>query len=128
MAKENVKKFFEEVSKNEDLQKQLKEATEKNEAEIAKAVKAQTEAVVSLAKGAGFDFTADELLSASAPKDSKLDMNELDAVAGGAKAGSGRTLCLIFGASTGPNAGAGSGGDAIGATACAFIGLGIGAT
>ena len=28
MAKENVKKFFEEASKNEDLQKQLKAATE----------------------------------------------------------------------------------------------------
>ena len=83
MAKENVKKFFEEVSKNADLQKQLKAATEKNEAEIAKAVKAQAEAVVSVAKGAGFDFSADEFLSAGASGDKKLDMNELDAVAGG---------------------------------------------
>ncbi|MBQ4014141.1 MAG: Nif11-like leader peptide family natural product precursor, partial [Treponema sp.] len=83
MSKENVKKFFEEVSKNEDLQKQLKAVTEKSEAEIAKDVKAQVQAVVSVAKGAGFDFTADEFLTAGAPKDSKLDMNELDAVAGG---------------------------------------------
>ena len=29
MAKENVKKFLDEVSKNEELQKQLKEATQK---------------------------------------------------------------------------------------------------
>jgi predicted ribosomally synthesized peptide with nif11-like leader len=83
MAKENVKKFFEEVSKNEDLQKQLKAATEKSSAEIAKDVKAQAEAVVEVAKKAGFDFSADDLLSAGASEDSKLDMNELDAVAGG---------------------------------------------
>ena len=83
MAKENVKKFFEEVSKNEDLQKQLKAATEKYEAEIAKDVKAQAEAIASVAKGAGFDFTAEDFLSAGAPEGRKLDMNELDAVAGG---------------------------------------------
>ncbi len=83
MAKENIKKFFEEVSKNADLQKQLKVATEKSEAEIAKDVKAQVQAVVEVAKKAGFDFTADELLSAGAPEGAKLDMNELDAVAGG---------------------------------------------
>jgi len=83
MAKENVKKFFEEVSKNEDLQKQLKAATEKYEAEIAKDVKAQVQAIASVAKGAGFDFTAEDFLSAGAPEGRKLDMNELDAVAGG---------------------------------------------
>lgn len=83
MAKENVKKFFEEVSKNEDLKKQLKAATEKSSAEIAKDVKAQVQAVVEVAKKAGFDFSADDLLSAGASEGSKLDMNELDAVAGG---------------------------------------------
>ena len=127
MAKENVKKFFEEVSKNEDLQKRLKAASEKTNADMQKAVTAHAEAIISVAKKAGFDFTAEEMLFHSACGQ-ELDQDELDAVAGGAKAGSGRTLCLIFGASTGPNAGAGSGGDAIGATACAFIGLGIGAT
>ena len=120
MAKENVKKFFEEVSKNKDLQKQLKAATEKNEAEIAKAVKAQAEAVVSVAKGAGFEFTADEFLSAGAPKDSKLDMDELDAVAGGKKrAGAG---CFIIGVGWG-GASVGGGGNA-----CWVIGIGGGVT
>ncbi|MCR5045817.1 MAG: Nif11-like leader peptide family natural product precursor [Treponema sp.] len=119
MAKENVKKFFEEVSKNADLQKQLKAATEKNEAEIAKAVKAQAEAVVSVAKGAGFDFTADEFLTAGAPKDSKLDMNELDAVAGGKRAGAG---CFIIGVGWG-GASVGGGGNA-----CYVIGIGGGIT
>ncbi len=83
MAKENVKKFFEEASKNEGLQERLKAATEKREAEIAKAVKAQAETVAELAKSEGFDFSADELLAAGAPEGSKLGMNELDAVAGG---------------------------------------------
>ena len=83
MAQENIKKFFEEVSKNTDLRKQLNEATKTYAAEIAKAVKAQAETVASVAKKAGFDFTAEDFLSAGAPEDSKLDMSELDAVAGG---------------------------------------------
>ena len=119
MAKENVKKFFDEVSKSEDLQKQLKAATEKNEAEVAKAVKAQAEAVVSVAKGAGFDFTAEEFLSAGVPEGSKLDMNELDAVAGGKRAGAG---CFIIGVGWG-GASVGGGGNA-----CYVIGIGGGIT
>ena len=83
MAKENVKKFFEEVSKNEDLQKQLKAATEKEEAEIAKIVSAQAEAAVKVAKEAGFDFTAEELIAVAMPEGGQLDQSELDAVAGG---------------------------------------------
>ena len=118
MAKENVKKFFDEVSKNEDLQKQLKAASEKPNADMAKAVKAQTEAVVSVAKGAGFDFTADELLAAGAPKGSKLDMNELDAVAGGWV---GLTSCAFLGF------GVGFGCDG-GGSWCAIIGGGLGCT
>ena len=112
MAKENVKKFFEEVSKNADLQKQLKAATEKQEAEIAKAVKAQAEAVVKLAKEAGFEFTADEFLSAGAPEGSKLDMSELDAVAGGSG------FCCFIGGSDRP--------ETHDLCACAFIGIGWG--
>ena len=84
MSKENVKKFFEEVSKNEDLQKQLKAATEKQKAEIAKALKAQAEAIAEVAKKAGFDFSADELFSETTFDDSRLNLNDLDAVAGGA--------------------------------------------
>ena len=118
MAKENVKKFFDEVSKNEDLQKQLKAASEKPNADMAKAVKAQSEAVVELAKKAGFDFTADELLSAGAPEGKKLDMNELDAVAGGKAAGG---LCFLFGVGWGGVAEAD--GD-FGRTACYIIGIG----
>ena len=119
MAKENVKKFFDELSKNEDLQKQLKAATEKNEAEIAKAIKAQAETVVEVAKKAGFDFTADEFLASGASTDEKLDMNELDAVAGGKRAGAG---CFILGIGWG-GASVGAGGNA-----CYVIGIGGGVT
>ena len=118
MAKENVKKFFDAVSKNEDLQKQLKEATQKNEAEIAKAVKAQTETLVDFAKKAGFDFTAEELLSGGAPEGSKLDINELDAVAGGWV---GLTSCCFLGF------GVGFGCDG-GGSFCALVGGGLGCT
>lgn len=84
MAKpENVKKFFEEVSRNEDLQKQLQSAVEKSSAEITNAIKAQAEKVAEVAKKAGFDFTAQELLDSSSPEGNKLDKNELDTVAGG---------------------------------------------
>ena len=128
MAKENVKKFFEAVSKSEDLQKQLKEATQKKEAEIAKAVKAQTETLVDFAKKAGFDFTAEELLSGGAPEGSKLDINELDAVAGGAHAGHGG-FCIFLGVTPeGPGAGAGfciNNSDTVGVGACAYYGIGF---
>ena len=95
MAKENVKKFFEEVSKSEDLQKQLKTATEKTNAEVQKLIEAQTTAVVDVAKKAGFDFTAEELLSSAQQGDKKLDQNELDAVAGGG------SYCALLGLGAG---------------------------
>ena len=118
MVNENVKKFFEEVSKNEDLQNQLKAATEKQEAEIAKAVKAQAEAVVEVAKKAGFDFTPQEMLE-QASGDKKLDINELDAVAGGQWTG--LTCCCFLGF------GAGFGCEG-GGSWCALIGAGLGCT
>ncbi len=118
MSKENVKKFFEEVSKSEDLKNQLNAAAKENEAAIAKAVKAQAEAVVEVAKKAGFDFTADELLAAGAPEGKKLDMDELDAVAGGWV---GLTSCAFLGF------GVGFGCDG-GGSWCAIIGGGLGCT
>ena len=83
MATENVKKFFDEVSKNEDLQKKLTAATEQTSAAVKEAVRAQAESVVEVAKAAGFDFSAEELFEASVSGDEKLNLNDLDAVAGG---------------------------------------------
>jgi len=135
MAKENVKKFFEEVSKNEDLQKQLKKATEKTNADMQKAVKAHAEAIISVAKKVGFDFTVQELFASAQQGDKKLDVDELDAVAGGAQAGGGG-ICIVIGFSNimgGEYYGAGAdacaypNGDGIGAVACAVLGVGLGA-
>ena len=119
MAKENVKKFFEEASKNEGLQKQLKEATEKTAAEVQKALEAQSAAVVEVAKKAGFDFTAQEMLEQAAGNQ-KLDQGELDAVAGGKI----KAFCIIIGGSDGEQAhisclGKGHGG------ACKYVGVGL---
>ena len=118
MAKENVKNFFEEVSKSEDLQKQLKTATEKTNAEVQKLIEAQTESVVEVAKKAGFEFTAEELLSSAQQGDKKLDQNELDAVAGGWV---GATCCCLIGMGVGFGC---SGGGSY----CALLGLGAGCT
>ena len=65
MAKESVKKFYEELSKNEDMKNQLAEA--------------QTACVVDFAKKSGYEFTVEEL---NAEKE-RLDLSNLDSVAGG---------------------------------------------
>ena len=119
MAKENVKKFFEAVSKSEDLQKQLKEATQKTNAEMKKLIEEQTESIVEVAKKSGFDFTVDELIMHS-EGDKKLDQDELDAVAGGKI----KAFCVLVGGSDGKQAhvscvGKGHGG------ACYYIGVGL---
>ena len=69
MAKENVKKFFEKVAKDENLKKAL--------------AAAQTDALVAVAKKAGFDFTVEELLASAKTAVGELSDSELDAVAGG---------------------------------------------
>lgn len=84
MAKENIKKFFDEVSKSEDLQKQLTAAIGNKSAEEQAAV------VADMAKKAGFDFTAQEMIEEAAG-DKKLDVDELDAVAGG-----GHSFCVTI--------------------------------
>ena len=71
MAKENVKKFFEKVAKDESLQKEFKEVVKAD----------QADAIVSMAKKIGFDFTAEDLLAVTSDKE--LGDSELDAVAGG---------------------------------------------
>ena len=80
MAKENIQKFFEAASKNEDLQKQVSKITDGSEFET---VKAQVEAMAKLAKEAGFDFTAEEFMELVSQSDKKINIDELDAVAGG---------------------------------------------
>jgi len=116
MAKENIKKFFEEVSKNEDLQKQLETAAK------AKSAEEQAPLIAEIASKAGFAFTAEELLDGISPSDKKLDMNELAAVAGGGGTcfligwGQGKATTYYDECVT----------EAVGMGACKFIGVGMG--
>ncbi len=94
MSKESVKDFLEEVSKNEDLQKQLKAATEGAKVDCEKMIQSQAEILVKIAKNAGYDFTVEDVLAAGKVENGRLDENELDAVAGGGELGG---ICFIFG-------------------------------
>jgi len=75
---ENLKKFLEEASKNEELKAKLAALTDKDTA-AAKAVE--------LAKEYGFALTAEDFQPADGEE---LSLDELDQVAGGA-------MCLVFG-------------------------------
>ena len=86
MAKENIKAFFEALSKDEALQKALEEkelaytgAKEDRETVVA-------EVLIPAAKAAGYDFTAEELkeFDKCMRPEGELDESELESVAGGA--------------------------------------------
>ena len=81
MAKENVQKFFNEVSTNKKLEEQLNEISEKSSGEI----KVKAEAVVALAKEAGFEFTAEEFAEYIKTPQTELNDNELNSVRGGGR-------------------------------------------
>ena len=115
MAKENIKAFFEALSKDEALQKALKEkelaytgAKEDREAVVA-------EVLIPAAKAAGYDFTAEELkeFDKGMRPEGELDESELESVAGGLTWG----VCVMFGL---------GGGDmctVAGGTACFIVGF-----
>ena len=68
---ENLKKFLEEASKNEELKAKLEALTDKNTA---------VEKAIEIAKEYGFNLTAEDFQ----PTDgAKLSLDELDQVAGG---------------------------------------------
>ncbi|MCR5288430.1 MAG: Nif11-like leader peptide family natural product precursor [Treponema sp.] len=69
MAKENVKKFFEKLAKDEELKKAL--------------AAAQTDALIAVAKKAGFDFTIEELTSQTKADSKEISDEALEGVAGG---------------------------------------------
>ena len=69
--KENLKKFLEEASKNEELKAKLTEITDKDTA---------AEKVIALAREYGIALTAEDL---KLDKDDKLSLNELENAAGG---------------------------------------------
>ena len=114
MAAENVKAFFEALSREESIQQALKEK------ELAyTGAKEDWEAIVEaiaipVAKAAGYDFTSDELkaFEKGMRVEGELTENELEAVAGGTTIG----VCFLVGL------GGGDGCFIVGATVCAIIG------
>ena len=99
MAAENVKAFFEALSKDEALQQALKEkelaytGSKEDREAIVK------EVLLPVAKEAGYAFTLEELkeFEKSMRVEGELVENELESVAGGMNWG----VCFIFGAGGG---------------------------
>ena len=91
---ENLKKFLEEASKNEELKARLAALTDKETA---------AEKVIELAKEYGFTLTAEDFQPADG---AELSLDELDSVAGGMfctiVGGGGGNNCVFMGMSDGP--------------------------
>jgi len=75
---ENLKKFLEEASKNEELKAKLAALTDKETA---------VEKAIEIAKEYGFALTAEDFQPADG---GELSLDELDSVAGG-------VMCMVFG-------------------------------
>ena len=83
---ENLKKFLEEASKNEELKAKLAALTDKETA---------VEKAIELAKEYGFALTAEDFQPADG---AELSLDELDRVAGGANCvASSSVMCMVFG-------------------------------
>lgn len=117
MAKENVKKFYEELKNNKELREKLLKAQENYEGDKSNRQEAAEAIFITVAKEAGFDFTVQEL------KDGEQEIScekgiseeELENVSGGVNG------CYFIGFGTEPSAGA-TGINNF--HACCFVGIG----
>ena len=91
MAKENVKAFFEAMSKDETIQQALKEKELGYTGIMGNLDAVMEEVVIPVAKKAGYDFTLEELneyeKSMRVSMDDELDEDMLEQIAGGASSG-----------------------------------------
>ena len=112
MAIENVKAFYKELEANEELQKKIAAADAAYNGDTEDKKAAVETIILPIAKEAGFDFTAEEMLEAETAVNSEGEFteDELEAVAGGA------AFCIFFG----------FGKAAGGSLTCNFIGVGFG--
>ncbi len=102
MAKEDVQRFYEALSQNEELQKKFMVLNEiPAEARQENIIESR---LIPLAKEAGFDFTLEELKEYSQSQKKPLSNEELAAVTGG-KVGGNMTecICVIGGGGSGRN-------------------------
>ena len=109
MALEAVKAFYEEVAKNGALQKKIAAADAAYNGDTGDKKAAVEAIVLPIAKEAGFDFTAEEMLEAETAVNSEGEFteDELEAVAGGG-------WCLILGF-----------GERDCKTICKYVGVGL---
>lgn len=117
MAKENVKKFIEEVSKNKELQEKFLAAQEGYKAEGKTEEEVLEDIVIPMAKETGCEFTVSEYRAAhrDAVIEKGISEEELENVSGGGN------WCYFVGFGTEPSAGASGINDF---HACCFIGIG----
>ena len=117
MAKENVKKFIEEVSTNKELQEKFMAAQEGYEAEGKSEEEVLEDIVFPIAKEAGYEFTMSEYRAAhrDVMVEKCISEEELENVSGGWSG------CYFIGLGSRPSA------EAAGINhfyACCFIGIG----
>ena len=117
MSVENVKAFYEALQKDTELQEKVNAADAAYTGDAENKAAAAAAIILPIAKEAGFDFTAEELLEAAAgaakKEDGEISEDELEAVAGGT------AVCVILGFGTG------SGGDSCGGGGiCKYVGIG----
>lgn len=132
MAKENVKKFYKELSENKQLQEKLAKAQESYAGDPNDRQAAVEAVFLPIAKEAGFDFTAEELKAAEREQMAEKGNSEeeLENVSGGGGAclivgfGSGASACLFAGAQADISSGVNT--NAVGGHVCAFVGVGLG--
>ena len=132
MAKENVKNFYEEVSKNKELQKKIEKAQAEYKGDVIDRESVAQEIILKTAKEAGYDFTVEELRTFERETAISHGINEeeLENVSGGGGAclalglGAGVSACVYWGGQA--DISSGVNGDATGIHVCVFIGFGMG--
>ena len=109
MAIENVKAFYKKLEAKEELQKKIAAADAAYNGDTGDKKAAVEAIVLPIAKEAGFDFTAEEMLEAETAVNSEGEFteDELEAVAGGG-------WCLILGF-----------GERDCKTICKYVGVGL---
>ena len=128
MSVENVKKFYEAVSKDEALKQKFVELSQKYEGQPmdeAKGMSILEQEALPIAKQLGYEFTMDDLKSFSeemkqAGMNCELSEEEMQAVAGGIPGDGARgnfVFCLMLGFGTW------SGRPTIDFAACFFVGI-----
>ena len=114
----NIEKFEELLRTDEDLQAKLRAAQDAFEGDAADESAVFDAIIAPLAASLDLPFTFEELKK-YAKDGAEISTGDLDAIAGG-------SFCFIVGGSEyGNGTGACSGNEAVGATACYFLGVGF---